>query len=44
MTAGEQVVRWDGTDDAGHRVATGVYVARLEAAGVVDTHRLVMLK
>jgi hypothetical protein len=27
--AGDNVVRWDGTDDAGHEVASGTYFARL---------------
>jgi hypothetical protein len=44
MTAGTQAVRWDGTDSAGRKVATGVYVARLAAGGTVDTHRMVLLK
>ena len=31
--AGRQSVRWDGRDEAGHAVGSGVYFARLKAAG-----------
>jgi flagellar hook assembly protein FlgD len=30
-TAGEHVVRWDGRDDRGQRIPSGVYFYRLEA-------------
>ncbi len=42
--AGLHDTRWDGTDDAGRRVASGVYFARLSAAGATATARLVLLK
>jgi flagellar hook assembly protein FlgD len=44
MSAGTHVLPWDGTDSSGNTVASGVYVARLEAAGRVATHRMVLLK
>jgi flagellar hook assembly protein FlgD len=36
--------RWEGTDDAGRRVATGVYLYRLETAGQQVTKKMVLLK
>jgi len=35
---------WDATDDAGHRVASGVYFYRLTVGGVTDSRRMVLLK
>ena len=37
-------VEWDGTDDSGQRVASGVYFYRLESAGEVLTRKMVLLK
>jgi hypothetical protein len=43
--AGSQDVEWDGRDDAGRPVASGVYFARLAVDGVVvDTRKLALLK
>ncbi len=44
VPAGTHTARWDGRDDAGRGVASGVYVARLQADGVVLTRRLVLLR
>jgi hypothetical protein len=41
---GIATVQWDGRDDAGHSVASGVYVARLQAAGATATRRMTLLK
>jgi hypothetical protein len=35
-------VLWDGTDDAGRAVSSGVYFYRLEAPGVTETRRMVL--
>lgn len=35
---------WSGTDDGGHRVASGVYMVRLQADGVEQTRRVVLAK
>jgi len=40
--AGERSVRWDGVDDTGRTVASGLYFARVEVAGTVLVRRLVM--
>ncbi len=42
--AGRSAVRWDGRDDAGRAVASGVYFARLRAGADTRTRRMVLLK
>jgi flagellar hook assembly protein FlgD len=42
--AGKHVVEWDGRNDAGEAVGSGVYFYRLEAAQFVDTRKMVLLK
>lgn len=44
MAAGVYRVRWNGKSDDGRELSSGVYFARLEAAGSRDTARLMMLK
>jgi len=41
---GEYVSHWDGRDEAGRSVASGVYVVRLRQADVTQSHRLTLLK
>ncbi|MCB1163906.1 T9SS type A sorting domain-containing protein [bacterium] len=42
--AGELRATWDGRDDTGHALASGVYLARLEAAEGTVSRKLVLLK
>ena len=42
--AGRHSVIWDAKNEAGERVASGVYFARLECDGAGDSRRLVVLK
>jgi flagellar hook assembly protein FlgD len=35
---------WDGRDNRGNQVASGVYFARLQAGPVVQTRKMVLLK
>jgi glucose/arabinose dehydrogenase len=42
--AGETRLSWDGADARGGRAANGVYLARLEAAGVVKTLRVLRVQ
>lgn len=44
LDAGTQRVMWNGRDDAGHEVATGVYVLSLEAGTEVLHCKLTLLK
>jgi flagellar hook assembly protein FlgD len=44
MGAGARSAFWDGRDDAGRRVASGVYLYRLEATGKVLAKRLVIVR
>ncbi len=43
-SAGEHPVLWDGTNDSGASVASGVYFARLVTGSEIDTERLVLVK
>ena len=44
MPAGSYTVTWDGTDDSGSRVASGVYLYRIDAADFVSTKKMILLK
>jgi flagellar hook assembly protein FlgD len=44
MPDGAHPVRWDGTNDAGSRVAKGVYFCKLTALGLDKTAKLVVVK
>lgn len=41
---GTYAVQWDGTDNLGQRVTNGIYFYRLEAPGICDTKKTVMMK
>lgn len=41
--AGHHRATWDGRDDGGHPVASGIYFARLSAGDLVSTRRIVRL-
>jgi len=44
MPAGEHSVTWNGTDSRGRAVGSGVYFYRLDAGGLVDSRRMLLLK
>lgn len=44
LTAREYSVTWNGEDDSGRRVSSGVYFYRLEAPGYAETRQMVLLK
>ena len=43
-TAGEHAASWDGRDDGGSLVASGVYLVRVEAGGQAATRKILLLK
>jgi flagellar hook assembly protein FlgD len=44
VTVGEHRVTWNGRDDAGRAVASGVYLVRLRGDDFVQTQRVSLLK
>ncbi len=44
VDAGTHAVRWDGTDDRGQRVSSGVYFCRLSSTHVHQSRKLLLLK
>jgi hypothetical protein len=44
LTAGDHVADWDGRDDGGRAAPSGVYLARLTAAGVTRQHKLQLVR
>jgi streptogramin lyase len=43
-SAGEHSVLWDGRDDHGNSVSSGVYISRLESGGRVSAARMLLMK
>jgi flagellar hook assembly protein FlgD len=44
QTAGVKQITWDGTNDAGARVATGMYLYRIEAGAFAATRKLAIIR
>ncbi|MCP4549139.1 MAG: hypothetical protein GY835_22020, partial [bacterium] len=44
MAAGAHAVVWNGRDDQGQSLASGLYFCRLEAAGMSETRKMTLLK
>jgi len=44
VRAGEHQAIWNGQDESGRRVASGVYLYRIDASGFRETKRMVLLK
>jgi ligand-binding sensor domain-containing protein len=42
--AGNHEIRWDGRDDRGDTVPSGVYVARIRAGGAVAAHKIIFTR
>jgi hypothetical protein len=38
------IVRWDGNDEGGRRVASGIYLYQLSAAGRVTSKRMIVIR
>jgi len=44
LSAGEHRVVWDGRDDAGNMVASGVYIYRLQAGEFVANRKMLLVR
>ena len=44
MTAGTHSIHWDGSDDSGKFVSSGIYLILLKSGSKVTTHRMILLK
>ena len=44
LDAGFHTVNWDGTNELGQQVASGIYIYRMEAGSFSQTHRMMLLK
>lgn len=44
QSPGEYSIEWDGTNDAGTRVASGLYVYRIETAGFSESRKMILMK
>ena len=44
QTAGVYAIEWDGKDDLGKDVSSGVYIYRIDAGGFVKSHKMMLLK
>jgi len=43
-TPGQYSVIWDGTNELGHKVSSGLYIYRLEGDGFVKNRKMILLK
>ena len=44
QASGYRTIKWDGTNDHGQKVSTGLYLYRIEAEGFTDTKKMAFLK
>jgi len=44
MTAGIHSVRWDGRDETGQSVSSGIYLYRLRAGGIEETRSMTLMR
>ncbi len=44
QNAGKHAIQWDGRDNAGRAVSTGIYFYRLNAPNFVQTRKMIMIK
>ncbi|MEZ4745917.1 MAG: alpha-amylase family glycosyl hydrolase [Calditrichia bacterium] len=44
QSAGNYAVQWDGTNDLGERVASGIYIYRLQAGDFIQSRKMILMK
>ncbi|MDY0150656.1 MAG: FlgD immunoglobulin-like domain containing protein [Candidatus Cloacimonas sp.] len=44
LTSGQHTAIWDGKDDKGNTLATGMYLCRISSAGKQETHKMLLMK
>jgi flagellar hook assembly protein FlgD len=44
LPAGTHTITWDGTGDAGNRMASGIYFCRVNAGGISETAKIAHLQ
>ena len=44
QSTGRYAINWNGRDHQGHTVPSGVYICRLQAGGIVQTQRMVLMR
>lgn len=44
VKAGNHTLSWDGTDDNGKHVSTGIYLVRLQGQGFQNSHKMTLMK
>ena len=44
QSAGSRRVTWDGTDEQGNKVASGVFLYKLQAGSLTDTKKMILMK
>ena len=42
--AGNHFIKWDGTDNSGNKVSSGIYVYKIKAGNFIDIKKMVLLK
>jgi flagellar hook assembly protein FlgD len=44
QTPGQKSIDWEGTDDKGNAVASGIYFYKIDAGAFTDSKKMVILK
>ena len=44
LSAGNHTISWDGTDNSGSEVSTGIYLYRLQTTDYVESRKMILMK